>query len=316
MPRMSVAERTAAAQLDQLKASRSTGCLIIESASGLECRVYLLMGRVFHADGPSGEGDAALADALSWPDVTLSFDERAILPNKQTISPADMPVSGPPLAINNLSDDPRLTKMSVAALGGGCAMVLVPLGLLGVALVLKTRGVNSDGLLNAAVLSLPALAITWIATYIAFRVAFIREAVSVPGGLVKSAIPRVVDTASGAIAGEAESVIKMQTHCLTGRVGKCRIEFFADGLQIWRGRDHPEPRWQFAYRDLLQAELVNIVFTGGRSTTDQYFVRLIAAQPRMAFLFGSSWFANRKAFDLLKSLSKHKVTTLSESIDA
>lgn len=77
-----------AALLAQLEAARHTGCLTMASADGLVCRVYLLMGKVFHAEGPAAEGEAALTDALSWFGTTTSFDEKALLPNKQTITSA------------------------------------------------------------------------------------------------------------------------------------------------------------------------------------------------------------------------------------
>jgi hypothetical protein len=75
----------AAGILAHLKAERQTGCLEITSAAHGVCRVYLLLGRAFHDVGPSGEGDAALSEALAWPDATLSFDENVRLPAKQTV---------------------------------------------------------------------------------------------------------------------------------------------------------------------------------------------------------------------------------------
>ena len=64
------------ALIGQLEADRQSGCLTIESGDGLVCRLYLLMGKIFHASGPAGEGESALTEAVSWPDVTLSFDEK------------------------------------------------------------------------------------------------------------------------------------------------------------------------------------------------------------------------------------------------
>ena len=55
MARMSTSEETSAL-IASLEAGRETGRLTIESADGRTCRAYVLMGKVFHAEGPAGEG--------------------------------------------------------------------------------------------------------------------------------------------------------------------------------------------------------------------------------------------------------------------
>jgi hypothetical protein len=52
------------------------------------------MGKVFYAEGPAGEGEPALTDARSWPDATLSFDENAHLPEKQTMTHRILSMAG------------------------------------------------------------------------------------------------------------------------------------------------------------------------------------------------------------------------------
>jgi hypothetical protein len=85
------------------------------------------------------------------------------------------------------------------------------------------------------------------------------------------------------------------------------------GVPWHRGSgDHPEPRWQFSYTDLLQAESVVMEASGSRNSRDQYSLRLVAAQPRMAFLFGNS-FTNRDTQMMLEELRKHGVPTFTEA---
>lgn len=72
--------------LDRLTSQRATGCLTLDSPGRGRCSIYILFGHVFHAEGPVGEGSAVLTDALRWPTFTFSFDARAKLPAKETIS--------------------------------------------------------------------------------------------------------------------------------------------------------------------------------------------------------------------------------------
>jgi hypothetical protein len=342
----------AAGQLALLVAERKTGCLTIDSADGRLCRVYLVMGKIFHAEGPGTEGEPALAEAIGWPDVTLSFDDRAHLPSKQTIdvnvattgvmsgieirplgeTSSSSPIpsvqvrlirkqkggaasSGGSQTVERLSDDPRIAAMSCTSLGGGCLMIAVPLLLIGIAALLSSRGINSDGFATAAVLSIPILLVIWIAVFIGLRVIFFRDAVKISNDSSDADIPLVVDAAGGVISGDPELVIKMRVRCTVGKLGRCRIELYADGLQIWKGPQSPVPRWQFAYRDLVQIEDVDLV-SNGRFTSHQYFVRLITAQPRMAFLIGNPLLRNEKTQLLLQKLREHHVPTVAESIES
>ncbi len=79
------ANESVGALLDRLTSQRATGHLTLESPGRGECSIYMLFGHVFHAEGPVGEGDAALNDALTWSSFTYSFDKKAKLPAKETI---------------------------------------------------------------------------------------------------------------------------------------------------------------------------------------------------------------------------------------
>jgi len=317
--------QTTPALIGQLEAGRQSGCLTIESGDGLVCRVYLLMGKIFHASGPAGEGESALTDALSWSNVTLSFDEKAQLPDSRTItagSSTTSAVTGPlasePAAINKLSTDPRLFVMSCATLGGGCLWILVPLTLIGLGAVFHGNRAVSNSFFGTALIALPALLVVWLALHVGFRVMFYRDAVRVQGQLPIAEMPRVLDVPPGAISGQPELILKMQTRCPIGKLGKCWIELYENGLQISRGPQHPEPRWQFLYRDLLQAESVDVVSVGTKGgEIHQSFVRVITDQPRMAFLFGTNmwWLQNQKAEMLVNKLREHRVPTFTESLD-
>src|SRR5260370_40204364 len=175
------------------------------------------------------------------------------------------------VGISALSEDPRLTKMSLAAVAGGCLVVIVPVLLFGVAALLSNRGINSDGVRTASVILLPVLFVAWLVVYFGYRVVLFRDAVSIPDSLPKAMIPHVVDAPIRATGEEPEVVIKMRTRSTVGKLGKCRIEFYSDGLQIWRGARHPEPRWQFAYPDLLQAETGEPWYATGNGASRQYF---------------------------------------------
>ncbi len=76
------ANESVATLLDRL---RATGHLTLESPGRGKCSIYMLFGHVFHAEGPVGEGDAALNDALTWSSFAYSFDKKAKLPAKETI---------------------------------------------------------------------------------------------------------------------------------------------------------------------------------------------------------------------------------------
>lgn len=298
-----------------------TGCLTITSTSEGTCRVYVVMGTVFHAVGPAGEGDAALAAALSWPDVTLSFDGRAKLPDKETITARkESPVSdlsnakraGAPGKFQTLSGNRSVLDAQFAYVGAGCLFGLVVLVGVGAAVVAGAFHLQPDAFVPAVVIALFATGILFLVLYVRYRFVFRDAAVEVQDGLAKADIPRVVDAPPGVITGAPELVVSMPTRYLAGRLGTCRIEFYAAGVQIWTGPEKPEPRWQFPYQDLLQAESVVESGSGTRNSRDQYALRLVAAKPRMAFLFGSS-FSDSETQMMLSELGKHGVRTFSEA---
>lgn len=313
MAPMSTAEE-ASALLASLEAARQTGCLTVHSVDGRVCRVYVLMGKVFHAEGPAGEGEPALADALSWPDVILSFDEKAHLPDKQTMTWESDIIDSSPAGnagrLSSLSGNRRLIIAMFSYLGAGCLFVLVIVVGIGVAMVGRASHFQDDSVLGAFVVLLFAIGLLWYVLYFRYRFIFRSAAVEVQDGLAKADVPRVID-APGLVSGEPEVVVKLPAWYLPGRLGKCRVEFYATGVQIRKGPNHPEPRWQFPYLDLLQAESVVMEAMGTRNSKDQYSLRLIAAQPRMAFLFGSS-FTNRDTKVMLEELRKHGVRTFTE----
>jgi hypothetical protein len=317
MALMSTSEETSAL-IESLEAGRATGRLTIQSADGRTCRVYVLMGKVFYAEGPSGEGEPALTDARSWPDVTVSFDEKARLPEMQGIAPlptsafetTDSSSAASSGRLNTLSDSRRLTIAMLAYVGAGGLFGIAILVVIGVAIVGAALHVRNDSVLEAFILPLFALGIVWLVLYVRYRFIFRTTAVQVQGGLDKADIPSVID-APGLVDGAPELVVELPARYLRGRLGKCRVEFYATGIQIWKGPDHPQPRWQFSYDDLLQAESVVIEASGSRNSRDQYSLRLIAAQPRMAFLFGNS-FTNRDTQLMLEELGKHGVRTFTE----
>lgn len=316
MAPMSTPEETSVL-LANLEAGRQTGCLTIESADGRVCRVYILMGKVFHAEGPAAEGEPALADATSWPDVSLSFDAKAGLPEKQTINAVSSPASAVSRQAADegrfplLSNDQRVTGAQLVYIGAGCLWGIVIL--LGVAAAVAAGAWHwqLDEFFGVLVVLVFATGLLWLILYWRYRFVFRTEAVRVPGGLGRAEIPRVVEAPAGVIRGEPELVVTLSAHYLGGRLGKCRVEFYAAGVQISRGREHPEPRWQFSYQDLLQAESVVLEASGGRNSRDQYAFRLIAAQPRMAFLFGNS-LTDRDPQLMLTELRKHGVRTFTE----
>ena len=277
------------------------------------------MGKVFHAEGPAGEGEPALTDARSWPDVTLSFDETAHLPEKQTMTAlqtsaselADSSAGASSGRLRTLSDSRPLTIAMFAYLGAGCLFGIAVLVGIGMAIVGGAFHVHTDSVLGTFILLLFATGLLWLVLYVRYGLMFRAAAVEVQGGLAKADIPRVID-APGLVDGEPELVVELPARYLPGRLGKCRVEFYATGIQIRKGPADPEPRWQFSYTDILQAESVVMEASGSRNSRDQYSLRLIAAQPRMAFLFGSS-FTNRDTQTMLDELRKHGVRTFTEA---
>jgi outer membrane biosynthesis protein TonB len=77
--------------LQAMQAERATGTLTIDNG-GDSCSLYFLFGHLFHASGPSGQGEEVVIDALGWDDGSYQFDPRAKLPAEETIkaSPAEL----------------------------------------------------------------------------------------------------------------------------------------------------------------------------------------------------------------------------------
>jgi hypothetical protein len=77
--------------LQSMQAERATGTLTIDNG-GDSCSLYFLFGHLFHANGPGGQGEEVVIDALGWADGSYQFDPRAKLPAEETIkaSPAEL----------------------------------------------------------------------------------------------------------------------------------------------------------------------------------------------------------------------------------
>jgi hypothetical protein len=214
-----------------------------------------------------------------------------------------------------LAGNRRLTIAMFAYLGAGCLWGVLGIAGMGIAVAMGAThaGHNSTlgTLLETVIVLFIAIMPLWLVLYIRYRFMFRAAAVEVPNGLSKAQIPRVID-AIGIVSRQPELVVDLPAMYLRGRLGKCHVEFYVSGIQIWKGPEHPEPRWQFAYKDLLQAESVVMESTGSRGSRDQYSMRLIAARPPMAFLFGNS-FASSDSQLMLEELRKHGVRTVNEA---
>ena len=140
-----------------------------------------------------------------------------------------------------------------------------------------------------------------IGSYTWYYVASKHAALRLPFGDSKEALPLFVEPPAPLTDEEFMGQARVRT--LLGRAGKCRIELYGNGIRIWRGPSHPQPSWSFHYGDLIQAETVTILGSG--RGPNAYYIRLVVALPRMAFLISSgSWTG-----DLRKRLSHHGVPT-------
>ncbi|HLB77994.1 MAG TPA: hypothetical protein VJO72_13260, partial [Candidatus Dormibacteraeota bacterium] len=136
--------------LDSLRANRATGRLRVTSGSR-QANLYLLFGHVYHAEGPAGTGDAALAEASAWSPVSVQLDARAKLPDTETIATSstmpgdatavtkqallDQYASAPPV---NTTDASRLViplSTSERLLRGGGGAIMVACAFMGVVYV-------------------------------------------------------------------------------------------------------------------------------------------------------------------------------------
>jgi len=77
--------------LQTMQSERATGTLAIENGDQ-SASLYFLFGHLFHASGPSGQGEDVVIGALGWEDGSYQFDPRAKLPAEETIksSPAEL----------------------------------------------------------------------------------------------------------------------------------------------------------------------------------------------------------------------------------
>jgi hypothetical protein len=84
-------ESSLASLLQTMQTERATGALALDSQSGT-ASLYFLFGHLFHAAGPSGQGEDVVLQALSWHEGSFRFDPRAKLPPEETIksSPSEL----------------------------------------------------------------------------------------------------------------------------------------------------------------------------------------------------------------------------------
>ena len=136
--------------LESLRGNRATGCLRVTSGSR-QASLYLLFGRVYHAEGPAGTGDAALAEASAWSPVTAQLDARAKLPETETVGTIrtmvgdvtpvtkqallDQYVSTPPVDTTDASRLVIPLSTSERLLRGGGGAIMVASALMGVVYV-------------------------------------------------------------------------------------------------------------------------------------------------------------------------------------
>ncbi len=87
----SLQESSLASLLQTMQMERATGALALESQTDT-ASLYFLFGHLFHAQGPAGEGEDVVINALSWQDGRFRFDPRAKLPPEETIksSPSEL----------------------------------------------------------------------------------------------------------------------------------------------------------------------------------------------------------------------------------
>ena len=124
--------------LEHLKAERRTGCLTLQSATDGTYRLYLLIGSIYYAVGPSGEGSTALDEAMSLRDATVSFDEQAHLPERHTIS--DGPAGKDGSSLRPLQRSPQWSRWAARGAIRSCLVVILLL-VVGLPLALVVAGV-------------------------------------------------------------------------------------------------------------------------------------------------------------------------------
>lgn len=134
--------------LEHLKAERRTGCLTLQSAAAGTYQLYLLFGSVFHAVGPSGEGSSALDEAMYLRDATVSFDEKARLPERHTISVGLAGLDGS--SLRPLHRSPNWSRWAALGAIRSCLVVILlfvvglPLALVIAGAALAPLGVKTE----------------------------------------------------------------------------------------------------------------------------------------------------------------------------
>jgi len=71
--------------LETAQGERSTGTLTVRNGSGKAASLYFLFGHLFHAQSDGMAGDAAVVNALTWPNGEFEFDAKAKLPSDETV---------------------------------------------------------------------------------------------------------------------------------------------------------------------------------------------------------------------------------------
>ena len=71
--------------LQALMRNRATGLLTVISGNQT-CTIAMLFGHIFHAEYGAIEGEEALRAALGWTNPTTSFNPKAQLPTKETMT--------------------------------------------------------------------------------------------------------------------------------------------------------------------------------------------------------------------------------------
>jgi hypothetical protein len=72
-------------QIASIVERRSTG-ILTASNEGQTCSLAFLFGHLFHAWCGSVEGEDALRAALAWRDTVITFNAKAMLPTRETIT--------------------------------------------------------------------------------------------------------------------------------------------------------------------------------------------------------------------------------------
>jgi len=212
--------------------------------------------------------------------------------------------------IQPLTADKRLEAAETWFDGFGCLYALSAFVLVGGAIAIGAHWLNVNPAVGATAIAVfIALAFLWMGLWFRYRHVFFREALRVPGGLAKAEIPRDVEAPSDIIVGMPLAMAKLRVRTLRGRAGKCQIQLFEQGLQIWRGPKHQLPRWRFEYAQVALAEPVEVETPRGPNPV---YLRLVIGQPRMVFLCGPTLDLDRDLGPVLKALSEHGVQTFSK----